>query len=278
MSGADAPSIIAIHGAPRSGTSWLGQLFNSSEHVAYRYQPFFAHAFRGRIDVSTGPAGLERFFDDLLSTDDDFVLQRASLALAGYELAFDKRGITHLVYKEVRFHDLLEPLLERMPRLHAVGIVRDPRAVIASWAAAPREFRPEWCLHDEWREAPSKNGGQPENWYGFVRWRELAVLFLRLRERFPGQFSLVRYEDLVAAPGATLGGLFEACGLPMTLQVHDFLRRSRGEDDGSPYGVLRDARRTSSPDLDASVRDAIESELRGDPAECFLAPNLGKRA
>src|SRR5690606_751005 len=144
---------------------------------AYRYQPFFSHAFRGRVDAASDASTLRHFFDELLASDDDFVLQRGASALAGYELAFDKRDATHLVYKEVRFHDLLEPLLERLPELHAIGLVRDPRAVVASWSAAPREFRAEWVLQDEWREAPSKNVGHPENWYGFSRWRELANLF-----------------------------------------------------------------------------------------------------
>ncbi len=38
--------IIGLHGAPRSGTTWIGQIFNSAPQVAFRFQPFFAHAFR----------------------------------------------------------------------------------------------------------------------------------------------------------------------------------------------------------------------------------------
>jgi hypothetical protein len=67
--------IVGIHGAPRSGTSWLGQLFNSSEHVAYRYQPFFSYAFKERLSVRSGALEIQRFFDDLRNTEDDFVLQ-----------------------------------------------------------------------------------------------------------------------------------------------------------------------------------------------------------
>src|SRR5690606_19342501 len=161
-----APRIVAIHGAPRSGTSWLGQLFNSSEFVAYRYQPLFAHAFRGRISTSSTGEELRTFFRDLLATTDNFVLQRGAAALAGYELEFPKGLATHLVYKEVRFHDLLDVLLGLLPDLHLVALIRDPRDVIASWVAAPREFRPEWSVEDEWFEASSKNAGLGENWYG----------------------------------------------------------------------------------------------------------------
>lgn len=275
MNGTAAPRIVAVHGAPRSGTSWLGQLFNSSERVAYRYQPFFSHAFRGRIDAASDAARMRAFFADLLETDDDFVLQRGASALAGYELTFDKGATTHLAYKEVRFHDLLGPLLERLPDLHAVGLVRDPRAVIASWTAAPREFRDAWRLEDEWRDAPSKNAGQAENWYGFTRWHALARLFLDLADRYPARFTLVRYEDLVADTDATLARVFGAVGLPMSPQVRAFIARSASEDDGSAYGVLRNARRRPAVELDPGIRQAIESALQGDPAGRFLDPRWG---
>src|SRR5690625_3598820 len=175
-----SPKIVAIHGAPRSGTSWLGQIFNSSPQVAYRYQPFFAHAFRDRVNSTSSRGELETFFTDLLDTQDDFVLQRNEARLAQREIQFQKTAATHLVYKEVRFHDLLPHLLERLPELRAVGLVRDPRAVIASWVRAPREFQADWELGDEWRNAPLKNAGQNENWYGFARWKELASMFITL--------------------------------------------------------------------------------------------------
>src|SRR5436305_252996 len=100
--------IVAIHGAPRSGTSWLGQLFNSSENVAYRYQPLFSYAFKQRLTSTSTRREIELFFDDLLFTEDDFVLQRGAASLAGYSLEFEKAEITHLVYKEVRYHCVLE--------------------------------------------------------------------------------------------------------------------------------------------------------------------------
>ena len=37
---------LALFGCPRSGTSWLGQIFNSAPDVAYRYQPLFSYEFK----------------------------------------------------------------------------------------------------------------------------------------------------------------------------------------------------------------------------------------
>lgn len=265
--------IIGIHGAPRSGTSWLGQLFNSSEHVAYRYQPLFSYAFKNRLDVRSSAREVSGFFSDLLRTEDDFVLQRGDSALAGYELTFPKESITHLVYKEVRYHHLITRLLDLEPRFMAVGLVRNPCAVIHSWTQAPREYDRTWQLDDEWRLAPHKNGSHPENWYGFERWKELTLLFHRLQEEYAGRFHIIRYEDLVAAPEHTLRILYELHGIPWTVQPRLFLQQTRARDDGTAYGVFRDS---SAPmenwrgHLGDHIVAAIQDELKDSPLSQYL--------
>jgi hypothetical protein len=273
VSKADKIRVIGIHGAPRSGTSWLGQLFNSSEHVAYRYQPLFSYAFKGRLTATSSADQINGFFADLLTTDDEFVLQQGAASLSGYSLTFRKSDITHLVYKEVRYHDIVENLLEHSSRAHVVGIIRNPCAVILSWFNAPKEFDPAWNRFDEWREASKKNLGRPENWYGFQRWKELGSLFERLRSRFPRRFTIVRYEDLVAAPRKTLTALFETCGLPMSPQVLDFTKSSCERDDGLPYGVFRAGKGNDLKwvnELDRRIIEAIRADLRGTALEKYI--------
>lgn len=264
--------LIAIHGAPRSGTTWLGQLFNAHESVAYRYQPFFSHALRGRVSEASQQGEWQAFFRQLAQTTDDFVLQRGEAKLARSQPYFSKATSTHLVYKEVRFHHLLPALLRQMPTLRLVAIVRDPRDVIASWLAAPREFKPEWDVLDEWRGAPSKNVGQEENWYGFERWMELTRLFLHLREHYPQRVRLVRYEELTAAPRQILDELFEFCSLPMTAQVEQFIQASTSRDDGEVYGVFRAHDRLGSQRraLPAQIAREISAQLEGTPFATFL--------
>jgi len=273
MNHATQHQVVAIHGAPRSGTSWLGQLFNSSEHVAYRYQPIFSYAFKDRLTSSSNETQIEYFFDDLLQTEDDFVLQRGDASLPGYTLDFPKTNVTHLVYKEVRYHQLIGNLLDCFPRLRLVALIRDPRAVISSWLRAPREFEPSWRAIDEWRYAPGKNGGHPENWYGFERWKELAHLFLDLRKRHPSRVYIVRYEALAAAPIETLSRLFDLCGLPITSQVRNFVCETTKRDDNHPYGVFRS--RTASgvpprPLLDSRIVQAIQADLKGTVLQQYM--------
>lgn len=267
-----ADNVIAIHGAPRSGTSWLGQLFNSSPHVAYRYQPFFAHAFRGRIDAHSGAPALHAFFADLLATDDAFVLQEGPARLSATTPVFAKAGITHLAYKEVRFHDLLPHLLATLPGLKAIGIVRDPRAVLASWARAPREFDPAWTLAEEWRDARRKNAGLPENWYGYERWKQLAQSFLRLESMYTERFRLVRYDDLVLTPAEALRSLFDFCDLALEIQSRRFVAESTSHDDGDAYGVFRQhgAANVVAP-LDPEISAYIINDISGTPLARFLS-------
>lgn len=277
MAGANQPLVVAIHGAPRSGTSWLGQLFNSSEHVAYRYQPLFSYAFKDRLKKYSSHREIQTFFQDLLASDDPFVLQQGKASLAGYSLTFPKSALTHVVYKEVRYHHLLEHLLGCYPLMKLVALIRDPRAVVHSWLRSPREFHPSWDPLSEWSTGTLKNENREENWFGYQRWKELAYLFLSLKTLFPRRVYLVTYEDLTSAPLETLRYLFRFSGIPFTSQVQDFLADSRRRDDGETYGVFRDGEdggcekwRTG---LDQTIRKSIVSDLLGTPLEIFLRPD-----
>jgi len=265
--------VVGIHGAPRSGTTWLGELFNSSEHVCYRFQPFFSYAFRNRIDGVANAQQLRGFFDALSSSNDEFVTQTGASRIAEAPApAFKKGAMSHLVYKEVRFHDLIEHFLELDQNARFIGVVRDPRASLDSWRSAPREFDPAWSFEHEWRNATLKNAGLPENWYGFERWKELSAYFLRLRQKYPDRFTILRYEELVANPADALARLFEFCGLSITSQSLDFISTSTSTDDRDPYGVFRqkDAQLNRRLSIPKEIQKEIESELRGTPLATFL--------
>jgi hypothetical protein len=226
----------------------------------------FSHAFKNRLDARSSAPEISSFFSDLLCTEDNFVLQRGSSSLAGYELTFRKETITHLVYKEVRYHRLITHLLDLEPTYMAVGLIRNPCAVIHSWTKAPREYDRTWQLDDEWRQAPHKNGNHPENWYGFERWRELALLFHSLQEQYPDRFHVIRYEDLVAAPERTLRLLYGLHDLQWTSQTREFLQQTRTRDDGTAYGVFRNASTSMENwcgQLDERIVATIYDELKG---------------
>lgn len=264
------PHIVAIHGAPRSGTSWLGQLFNSSPAVAYRYQPFFSYAFRGQVNEFSSPKELDRFFMDLLASRDEFVLQQGAARLARNALDFQKAEPTHLVYKEVRFHHLIPHLLASVPSLKLMGLIRDPRSVLTSWFKAPREFDLDWSIDEEWRHAQRKNDGRLENWYGFERWKQLATLLLDMAQRYPDRCRVVKYEELVGATKPMIDELFDFCGIQGNRQTDAFISESTSRDDGDPYGVYRRTGTAPRPAIATEIDQAILRELAGTNLAQFI--------
>lgn len=261
---------VWVFGVPRSGTSWLGELLNSAPEVAYRFQPLFSYAFKDAIQPGDSAASMRRVHADIAATQDPFVLHGPSLAPPH---PFRKVQATHLVLKEARYLHLVQPLLARLPEVRIVAIVRSPQAVLASWKAAPKEYDPSWDFDVEWRAAPSKNAGRPENFYGFDAWLHTTNQLVALADAMPERVTLVSYGDLVADTLSELERLFRWCGLSMGSQTRDFAQASRSRDDGNPYGVFREAR---SHDLHwvgtlpSSIVDEIERLTRSTAAARFL--------
>lgn len=228
---------LAIFGVPRSGTSWLGQLFNSSPHVAYRFQPLFSYAFKDRLDEYSSTQEIEQFHRELLDTDDDFVLQVKNIS-GNKTPDFRKDDITHLVWKEVRYLHIIENLL-RKSDLQVIGLIRHPCAVIHSWVNAPKEFDDNWNPRDEWRWASLKNQGKKEAFYGFEKWKVATKDFLRFRNHYPDKFKLQLYERLNENPSGQIQELFKFVGLPFEEQTKNFIRSSTTKHSDDPYSVYK---------------------------------------
>jgi len=265
---------ISIHGSPRSGTSWLGQIFNSHPEVAYRYQPLFSYRFKGAIKQESSQEEIERFLHELYTVDsDEFILQTRQMDRGVHPVDLAKLPrATFLVMKEVRYHYVIETLLRQLPGMKVVGIVRHPCGVINSWLKTPREFKLEWDMLTEWRQAPSKNQGRPEEFYGFEKWRELATLFLDLSRRYPESFHLVRYEDLVHSPLETTKRMFAFCGMELPPQTTAFLVTSQAREVEDPDTVFRspDVSERWETQLCSEIREAILREVEGTELKVFL--------
>jgi hypothetical protein len=270
MSSNDSLKIIALWGPPRSGTTWLGQIFDSHPTVAYRYQPLFSYRFKNAVSTESPPAAMENFLTELAASDDDFVCQVTKRA-EGLVPPFTKYSPSHLVFKEVRYLHLARHFLSTVPHSLAVGIIRNPFATINSWLKTPREFRPEWDWRTEWRTAKSKNLGRAEEYYGFERWKWIAQSFVELGTEYPGRFTLVRYEDLVLSPKPVISSLFNRCGLQVSEQTSDFLTQSQSREFEHPDSVFRspNVKDRWQNELPVQIRDAILKECRGTCLEQF---------
>lgn len=265
---------FCIHGAPRSGTSWLGEIFNSHPGVCYKFQPLFSYALKDYLTAASSGAEIGRFFQ-LLATRKDAFLDRDEDRSRGRLPTFSKLQATHVGYKEVRYHQILPNLLRKCRAVRCFLIVRDPRASICSWWKSPKEFRADhgWKIEDEWRYALRKNLNRPEEYNGFERWKDAARLFLHLADANPERVTLIRYSELLRAPHEAARSLFAAADLDYPEQTAAFVASSRQLDGSADrYSVFRtrdgdDEWRSSLP---AAIADEIARDLRGTPLATFL--------
>lgn len=231
---------VAIHSVPRSGSSWLGSIFDSHPNVAYRFQPLFSYSHKGKLSTVSSYLDIEDFFNQILYTSDNFVLQKSSKE-DNRVPTFLKKKSTHIIYKEVRYHHILENLLNQEIEIKVLGLIRNPFAVINSWLNAPKEFRIDldWEIQKEWRNAPMKNMNKQEEYNGYNKWKEACFLFLKLKKEYPDQFYLISYDHLLSDTVNEVKQLFEFCNLEYTKQTDDFIKQSTASQSSDAYSVFK---------------------------------------
>ena len=262
---------IGIFGTPRSGTSWLGHIFNSHPDVTLRFQPLFSYGHKGSLTPRSSAEEVRTFFEEILYTHDAFAMM-TSETQRDYPVFQKTAQPTHIVFKETRYLHIIKNILAQCNEVKIIGIIRNPLAVLSSWVSAPKEFNPEWDINSEWRLAPSKNQNKPEEFFGFDKWKESAEAFLRFKSQFPQQFLLVRYDELNRAPFDTTKRLFDFCGLNIEDQVQEFLIASKSRHDPDPYSVFRAKANDAhwQDVLPEQITKKIMLELKNTPLDIFL--------
>ncbi|MEP1446570.1 MAG: sulfotransferase domain-containing protein [Paraglaciecola sp.] len=238
---------IAIHSVPRSGSSWLGEIINSSPQVKYAFQPLFSYKFKGRLSTASTLKEIDSFYQDIEVTEDDFVTQIAGRQ-AGIKPLFTKSQITHVAYKEVRYHYVLDNLLRQNPAQKVIALVRNPLSVLSSWKNAPKEFRADlgWSFENEWKEANLKNQQKPEEYFGFDRWKETTLLFKRLTAQYPDKVRLIFYSDLVSNTEAIVKDIFNFVELDYSSQTQQFVAQSIKKEVVDTYSVYKQKQGTDN--------------------------------
>lgn len=266
---------VSIHGVPRSGTSWLGQIFASHSDVAYRHQPLFAYRFKDRLNLQSTSDDIYYFLHELYQVfDDEFILDvnRRESTREFWQTVVKAKSPKYLVMKMVRYHHLLRLFLEKIEGVKIIGIVRHPCAVINSWLQAPKEFPTGWNAHEEWRYASKKNAGRIEEFNGFEKWKEVALMFLQFEQEYPSKFCITQYESLASAPEAEVSRLFSFVGLNIQKQTLDFIRISQSKHDPDPYAVIKNPNsyRRWDMELNPSIANEIITEVQNTEIERFL--------
>ncbi len=264
---------VAVHGVPRSGTSWLGEIINSSPHTTYRYQPLFSYTHKDFLSNTSSTEDIDLFFNRLSYCDDDFTNQKDRRNSGDFPI-FNKNKISHIVYKEVRYVNILCNLMRRSDDVVLIAIIRNPLSTINSWLTAPREFRKDlgWTELEEWRYALKKNLNRPEEYHGYEKWKEATNIFLSLQATYPNRVYTVRYEKLLADPKKETKQLFRFLNLGIKDQTISFLNNSTNSEKQDSYAVFRKKQSDEKwkNELNPQITKQIIEDLRGTHLEVFV--------
>ena len=264
--------LAVITGLARSGTSWIGQIFDSSPDVRYRMSPLFSYEFKNAVREGATRADWERVLRGSYGSDNEFMNQTYRRTAGEYPTFATKQPEPPLlVIKFNRFQNLVEEMLDLFPELKIVGVVRNPCGAIHSWITAPKEFPPDADPLEHWRSGACKKTGWGD-YFGFDDWKWIARLYLRLAAERPAQFRLLRYEHFVADAPRQSRELFAWLDLPWGPQTEDFLARSQQTFVPGDYSVFKPAEVKDRwrAELQPAIRDAILSELAGTELAVFL--------
>lgn len=264
--------VTYIAGVARSGTSWLGQIFNSSPEIIFKFQPLFSYEFKNRINEDSTKEEFENLFKDMISLESDFLDQKDKLKSKDYPKFEKYNNINHLVFKENRYQNVIEPMMRKYENMKLIGIIRNPNACLNSWMKLPKEFPPGYDPLKEWRYGDCKNKGH-EDFFGFYKWKEVSNLYLDLKDKWPNRVYLVRYEDLVNNSLEIAKNMFSFCDIQFTEQTKKFIISCNNKHSESPYSVFKNSDLVINQwkrELDPYIINEINANLKGTRLERFL--------
>jgi Sulfotransferase family len=208
----DAPvPLVALIGAPRSGTTWLQNLLGADPAVVSPQETSLFSRFVAPLDESwrwgmrgTDDDWARRRFIGLgaVLTEDEFTtLVRGFVQDALGKVLALKPGASLVVEKTPGHSQCVELILRYAPQVRFLHIIRDGRDAAASLVTASKGWGSSWG-------APSTVARAAQMWVNHVEGARRAGAI--------GPYHEIRYEDLRGADAAgRLVEIFTFCGLPI---------------------------------------------------------------
>ncbi|MDE0051136.1 MAG: sulfotransferase [Rhodospirillales bacterium] len=265
---------LFLLGMPRSGTTWLSQIFESSPDFIVRLSPNYSWEFKNRLDQNSSREEWASSFSYALHADDEFITQNFR-RVTGELSTFPPRSmetVKRLAIKDTRFHDLYQRCMELFSDAQAIYLVRHPGGMLNSWWRS-KEFPAQARFADEWRGGACRKIEGPGEYWGFDDWRDLTMRFLALERQAPARYRVCRYEELVRDRVRIASDLFEFAGCALRPETLAFLEESESRHDDRTYAVFKNpsvAERWRS-ELPEDIREAIRAELAGTPLEDYAS-------
>ena len=264
--------VIAIFGMPRSGTSFIGQILDSSPDVSFRMEPIFSYKLKNIVDENSAKEEYINFFDKAFDSNEDVFMNQFEQRKKGIYPIFAKKDPDMLVFKMTRFHQIIPTLLKHFDSsfLKIVVVVRNPCGAINSWLSHPNEF-PQHCdKFKEWKTGNCRKTAKEEFW-GFNDWKEVTLMHMEMEKKYKN-LKIFRYEDAVKDIDSFTKKLFEFTDLKKTKQTDEFIGKCQNRNDADPYSVFKNKSVAIKwkKDLDKAILEEIYKDLKGTKLETFL--------
>jgi len=264
--------VIVVNGMPRSGTSWLGQIFDSSPSTKFKLEPLFSYRFKDYVGLSSTKEEWEIFFDEVYKTEDEF-MDQIERKINGKYPRFNKKdnNPSFLIMKYTRYHNLTNRLLELFSNIKIVHIVRNPCGMINSWLKSKGEFPSNANPLEEWKSAQCRKTA-PEEFWGFNDWVSLTQMYIELQAKYPNNVKVISYDELVLNPIDIIKETFSFTGIELTGQTIEFLQASQSTHDSDQYAVFKNKNVKDSwkHELDINIRSEIIEAVRQLNLEKYL--------
>lgn len=292
------PEAIFIVGVPRSGTTMMRYLLETSDRIAIARENHFMghilgrrgarHFFRRAGDLQDDDT-VRRIVDMIYSGEYEKLagwrrpspfwywlkdevpreeIERRLLAAERTERGMfqsfmrvyaDMAGKPVMGEKTPTHLNYVDTLLEWFPDARVIHMLRDPRAVYVS-DRYRRQTRDRFP-YNLMKRVPLLLESYLLVLYS-ISWRRALGTHSRLLKKHPGKYMLVRFEDVVKKPNETLPGVFSFLGVAMPASVES--------DVEVPQ---RHGMRSSGEGIDPQAADRWRERIRR-PARRFLELTL----
>lgn len=263
--------VVIVCGMPRSGTSWLGQIFDSSPDVAFRMEPLFAYRFKNIINARSSVNDILNFLKEVYLSDDNFINQKENRISGIYPSILKNNDPNFLVIKTTRHHCLLEHYLKLLDNIEIVSIIRNPCAVINSWINTDLEFKEKGCVEEiDWKNGNCRKNGIGEYW-GFDDWLSVTNEHLMLNMKYRN-FTIIKYTELINNTEYIISNIFKKIGIEYSDQIVNFLKDCHSKHDDNPYSIYKspNVENKWKKELSIKISRQIISEIKKEGLEDFI--------
>ena len=263
---------IFLLGMPRSGTTWLSQIIESSPEVMVRLSPNYSYKYKNKLDVNSSYDDWLKLLKDVFNSNDDFTTQnwRRDDGDLIYFKNINLAKIKRLAIKDTRFHNIYDSARSIFSNSKTIYIVRNPAASLWSWKKC-KEFPADAKFEDEWRYGECRKTDYGEYW-GFEDWQKLTSKYLDLSINSPNNVMIIKYVDLISNPYQICNKIFKFLDLNFLSEVKDYIHLSTSTHKPGTYSTFKKKKHDHAwkNSFPSKIYSEIINELTGTKLEEFL--------